>query len=74
MVHPNDPSPSTSYLRDTEFRVVSDVSYLVPISAQVPMKLAAMMAGRGLSIFDAVVQTRHHIQNLFDSLRNDIDR
>jgi len=74
VVHPNDPSPSISYLRDTEFRVVSDVSYLVPISAQVPMKLAAMMAGRGLSIFDAVVQTRHHIQNLLDSLTNNIDR
>ena len=50
------------------------MSYLVPISAQVPMKLAAMMAGRGLSIFDAVVQTRHHVQNLLDSLPNNVDR
>ena len=35
VVHPCDPMPSTSYLRDTEFRVVSDTTYLVPISSNV---------------------------------------
>ena len=50
--------------------MVSDVSYLVPISTQVPMKLAALMAGRGLSIFDAVLQTKLHVQQLLDSQTN----
>jgi len=70
VVHPSDPSPSTSYLRDTEFRVVSDVSYLVPISTHVPMKLASLMVGRGLSIFDTVLQTKLHVQQLLDSQTN----
>ena len=46
------------------------MSYLVPISTQVPMKLAALMAGRGLSIFDAVLQTKLHVQQLLDSQTN----
>ena len=74
VVHPSDPSPSTSYLRDTEFRVVSDVSYLVPISPHVPMKLAAMMAGRGLDIYDAVIQTKNHVRHMLDSQTNTNDR
>jgi len=74
VVHPSDPSPSTSYLRDTEFRVVSDVSYLVPISTHVPMKLAALMAGRGLSIFDAVIQAKLHVQQLSNSQNSNVDR
>ena len=46
------------------------MSYLVPISTQVPMKLAALMAGRGLSIFDAVLQTKLRVQQLLDSQTN----
>ena len=50
------------------------MSYLVPISTHVPMKLAALMAGRGLSIFDAVIQTKLHVQQLLDSQNSNVDR
>lgn len=61
VVHPGDPAPATNYLRDTEYRVVSDISYLVPISSNVPMKLAALLGGRGLSIFKVVQQIKSHL-------------
>ena len=61
VVHPGDPSPSTSYLRDTEFRIVSDVAYLIPIPSNLPLKLAAMLGGRGLSIYQAVKKIRSYI-------------
>ena len=70
VVHPADPNPSTSYLRDTEFRVVSDVTYLVPISSSIPLKLAAMLGGRGLAIYNAVLETKTYIQNLLSNKNN----
>ena len=70
VVHPADPSPSTSYLRDTEFRVVSDVTYLVPIAPSIPLKLAAMLGGRGLSIYNAVLETKEYIQTYLSTQSN----
>ena len=61
VVHHGDPLPSTSYLRDTEFRIVSDVAYLVPIASNVPLKLAAMLGSRGLPIYVAVNEIRSYI-------------
>ena len=38
------------------------------------MKLAALMVGRGLSIFDTTLQTKLNVQELLDSQTNNIDR
>jgi len=67
VVHPADPAPSTSYLRDIEFRVVSDITYLVPIEPSIPLKLAAMLGGRGLSIYNAVVEIMDYIKTYLSS-------
>ena len=67
VVHPADPVPSTSYLRDIEFRVVSDIAYLVPIDPGIPLKLAAMLGGRGLSIYNAVVEIMDYIKTYLSS-------
>ena len=72
VVHPADPAPSTSYLRDTEFRVVSDTAYLVPIDPSIPLKLAAMLGGRGLAIYNAVTETMAYIQSHLSSNKNEL--
>lgn len=74
VVHPKDPSPSTSYLRDTEFRTVSDVAYLVPIPSAIPMKLAAMLGGRGLSFYASVLQTKSFILDSLAKNNNNKER
>ena len=70
VVHSADPAPSTSYLRDIEFRVVSDIAYLVPIDPSIPLKLAAMLGGRGLSIYNAVIEIMDYVKIYLSSNRS----
>jgi hypothetical protein len=44
--------------------MASDMCYLVPIASNIPLKLAAMLGGRGLNIYSAVLETQTYIQAL----------
>ena len=67
VVHPGDPNASTCSMRDTEYRVVSDLMYVIPVSSKIPMKLAAMLGGRGLSIYSAALTILDHVRSLLNN-------
>ena len=67
VVHPGDPQASTCSIRDTEYRVVSDLKYLVPCSSKIPMKLAALLGGRGLSIYSAALTILDHVRSILNN-------
>ena len=67
VVHPGDPQASTCSIRDTEYRVVSDLKYLVPCSSKIPMKLAAILGGRGLSIYSAALTILDHVRSILNN-------
>ena len=54
-------------MRDTEYRVVSDLMYVIPVSSKIPMKLAAMLGGRGLSIYSAALTILDHVRSLLNN-------
>ena len=67
VVHPGDPQASTCSIRDTEYRVVSDLKYLIPCSSKIPMKLAAILGGRGLSIYSAALTILDHVRSILNN-------
>ena len=67
VVHPGDPQASTCSIRDTEYRVVSDLKYLLPCSSKIPMKLAAILGGRGLSIYSAALTILDHVRSILNN-------
>ena len=71
LIHPGDSCASTCSIRDTEYRVVSDLAYVIPISSKIPMKLAALLGGRGLSLYSAALTIYDHVRSL---LNNNKDR
>ena len=67
VVHPGDPNASMCIQRDTEYRVVSDLIYVIPVSSKIPMKLAALLGGRGLSIYNAALSIFDHVRSLLNN-------
>lgn len=67
VLHPGDSVNSTVIVRDVEFRMVADISYLIPVPTNVPLKLAALLGGKGLRIFSAVLEAEKKCRKLWES-------